>query len=272
MRAYPDPATCCPSCGSRYMGAYGVGTQRVEDELHVLVDSFGVPDGAVDIIRMDADTTKQKGSHQRLLEQFDAAECAILIGTQMIAKGLDFPEVTLAGVINADTTLKLPDFRAAERTYALLEQVAGRSGRGSHPGQVIIQAYWASHPSIRAVETHDRAMFLESELNERSAAGYPPYARVSNVVVSGVRDDAVRTACDSIASSLRKRVGEDPAWEVLGPADCVRARVKDRFRRHVVIKSPAESKVGELLASCAREAKVPKGVNVAIDVDAHDMM
>lgn len=272
MHAYPDPATCCPNCGSRYMGAYGVGTQRVEDELHALVDSFGVARDAVEVIRMDADTTRKKGSHQRLLEQFDAAECAILVGTQMIAKGLDFPEVTLAGVVNADTTLKLPDFRSAERTYALLEQVAGRSGRGDRPGQVIIQAYWASHPSIRAVETHDRMLFLESELDERSAAGYPPYTRVSNVVVSGTRADDVRDACDSIATLLRERVGEDPAWEVLGPADCVKARVKDRFRRHVVVKSPTESGVGELLASCAREANVSKGVNVAIDVDAHDMM
>ena len=272
MRAYPDPATCCPSCGSRYMGAFGVGTQRVEDELHALIDSFGISDDTVEIIRMDADTTRKKGSHQRLLEQFDAAECAILIGTQMIAKGLDFPEVTLAGVINADTTLKLPDFRASERTHALLEQVAGRSGRGDNPGQVIIQAYWASHPSIRAVETHDRALFLESELNERSAAGYPPYARVSNVVVSGIRADAVRAACDSIAALLRDHVGEDSSWEVLGPADCVKARVKDRFRRHIVVKSPIEGGVGELLASCVRDAKVPKGLNVAIDVDAHDMM
>ncbi len=272
MHAYPDPATCCPSCGSRYMGAYGVGTQRVEDELHALIESFGAAHDSVEIIRMDADTTKLKGAHQRLLERFDSAECAILVGTQMIAKGLDFPEVTLAGVINADTTLKLPDFRASERTYALLEQVAGRSGRGDHPGQVIIQAYWASHPSIRAVEAHDRALFLESELDERSAAGYPPYTRVSNVVVSGTRADVVRSTCETIAALLRDRVGGDSAWEVLGPADCVKARVKDRFRRHVVVKSPTESDVGEVLASCVREAKAPKGVNVAIDVDAHDMM
>jgi primosomal protein N' (replication factor Y) len=115
-------------------------------------------------------------------------------------------------------------------------------------------------------------LFLESELNERSAAGYPPYARVSNVVVSGASADSVRVSCESIAALLRGRVGEDSTWEVLGPADCVKARVKDRFRRHIVVKSPVEGSVGELLASCVRDAKVPKGLNVAIDVDAHDMM
>ena len=129
VRAYPDPSTSCPNCGSRYLGAYGVGTQRVEDELRMML-----PEG-VEVIRMDADTTRAKGAHQKLLEQFDAADCAVLVGTQMIAKGLDFPEVTLVGVINADTMLKLPDFRAAERTYDLLEQVAGRAGRGEAPGQ-----------------------------------------------------------------------------------------------------------------------------------------
>lgn len=269
-RAYPDPFTCCPNCGSRYMGAYGVGTQRVEDELNLLFAESDLD--AVEVIRMDADTTRGKAAHQRLLEQFDAAECAVLVGTQMIAKGLDFPEVTLVGVVNADTTLKLPDFRAAERTFDLLEQVAGRAGRGEIPGKVIIQTYWASHPAIQAVAHHNRASFLSAELAERRLAGYPPYRRLANVVVSGKVDADVQASTRRLASLLREAVGQDHSWDVLGPAECVRGRVKDRFRRHVVIKAPPRAKVGELLLACVREARVPQGVSVSIDVDAHDML
>ena len=283
VRAYPDPSTACPNCGSRYLAAYGVGTQRVEDELALLL-----PEG-VEVIRMDADTTRTKGAHQRLLERFDAAECAVLVGTQMIAKGLDFPEVTLVGVINADTMLKLPDFRAAERTYDLLEQVAGRAGRGGRPGEVIVQTYWATHPAMRAVAGHDRDVFLRSELAERAEAGYPPFSHLSNVVVSGRAEKDVQAAAAEIAAALRARVGDLPGWEVLGPADCARARVKDRVRRHVMVKSPvgggaagapagtpaatlAEQDVGPLLRECVASLGRRAGITIAVDVDAYDMM
>ena len=266
VRAYPDPSTACPVCGSRYMAAYGVGTQRVEDELRMLLPA------GVEVIRMDADTTRQKGAHQRLLEQFDAAECAVLVGTQMIAKGLDFPEVTLVGVINADTMLKLPDFRAAERTYDLLEQVAGRAGRGEKVGQVIVQTYWAAHPAIQAVVAHDRQVFLEPELAERREAGYPPFSRLGNVTVTGRSATAVREVADELAAGLRVVVGERAGWEVLGPADCVKARVKDRTRRHVMVKCPVGADLGGLLGDCAARVKARPGVSLAVDVDAHDMM
>lgn len=266
VRAFPDPSTSCPNCGSRYLAAFGVGTQRVEDELALLL-----PEG-VDVIRMDADTTRGKGAHQRLLERFDAAECAVLVGTQMIAKGLDFPEVTLVGVINADTTLKLPDFRAAERTYDLLEQVAGRAGRGGRPGEVIVQTYWATHPAIRAVAEHDRALFVEAELAERAEACYPPFSRLSNVVVWGRDERAVRDATDELASGLRDRVGGLSGWEVLGPADCVKARVKDQARRHVMVKSPVDACAGDVLGACAGSLARRVGIKMAVDIDAHDMM
>lgn len=270
MRAYPDPSTCCPNCGSRYMAAYGVGTQRVEDELSLLLEQFGADD--VRVIRMDADTTRAKGAHQHLLEEFDDAPCAVLVGTQMIAKGLDFPEVTLVGVINADTTLKLPDFRSGERTYALLEQVAGRAGRGDKIGRVIVQTYWASHPAVVAAASHDRSAFLESELLERSEAGYPPFTRVANVVAWGLGAQAVRETCDEVARLMRERTAGLGGWEVLGPADCIKSKVKDRMRRHVVVKAPPDAAVGEVLQSCVRDAHVARGVSVAIDVDAHDLM
>ena len=265
-QAFPDPSTRCPNCGSRYMGAFGVGTQRVEDELAMLVGD------RAEIIRMDADTTATKGGHQRLLERFDAAECAVLVGTQMIAKGLDFPEVTLVGVISADTTLKLPDFRAGERTYDLLEQVAGRAGRGERPGRVIVQTYWAQHPAIQAVARHDRTLFLEAELDDRREAGYPPYTRLANVVASGLDPRAVDLALGDLAADLRKRVAGRSGWEVLGPSDCLKARAKDRVRRHLMVKAPVDARLGELLGVAVRELGRRPGVNVAVDVDCYDLM
>ncbi|HJA28966.1 MAG TPA: primosomal protein N' [Candidatus Olsenella pullicola] len=266
VRAYPDPSTACPNCGSRYLAAFGVGTQRVEDELSMLLP----PD--VEIIRMDADTTRAKGAHQRLLERFDAAECAVLVGTQMIAKGLDFPEVTLVGVINADTMLKLPDFRATERTYDLLEQVAGRAGRGERPGEVIVQTYWATHPAMRAVAAHDRSVFLNAELAERAESGYPPFSRLANVIVWGRSERDVRAVTDELAVSVRDRVGTAPGWEVMGPADCVKARVKDQTRRHLMVKAPVDADVGALLGACVAGLARRAGSNIAVDIDAYDMM
>ncbi|MGI6229285.1 MAG: replication restart helicase PriA [Tractidigestivibacter sp.] len=266
VRAYPDPSTRCPNCGSRYMAAYGVGTQRVEDELRMLLPED------VEVIRMDADTTRTKGAHQRLLEQFDAAECAVLVGTQMIAKGLDFPEVTLVGVINADTMLKLPDFRAAERTYDLLEQVSGRAGRGERPGKVIVQSYWASHPAIQAVVGHHREAFLQPELAERKEAGYPPFSRLANVLVWGRDGAGVRAVSAQMADALRARVEGQAGWEVLGPADCVKARVKDRYRRHVMVKAPLDADLGGIVGECAASVGARKGINMALDIDAYDLM
>lgn len=271
INAYPDPSTRCPNCGSRYMAAFGVGTQRVEDELVMLLSEDNSA-GEVKVIRMDADTTRAKGAHQALLEEFDAAECAVLVGTQMIAKGLDFPEVTLVGVINADTTLKIPDFRAGERTYGLLEQVAGRAGRGHAPGKVIIQTYWATHPAIQAVVRHDRALYLNAELAERAEAGYPPYARISNVVVWGNSARDVEGVVSELGRRAHAYAQTQPGWEALGPADCTKARIKDQYRRHIVVKSPIESSPGEVLDAWAKAIDVPRGIKIAIDIDAHDML
>ena len=255
----------CPQCGSTSLFTETPGTQKLEEELHERFPSARV-------LRMDADTTRTKGAHQRLLEQFDAAECAVLVGTQMIAKGLDFPEVTLVGVINADTMLKLPDFRASERTYDLLEQVAGRAGRGGRPGEVVVQTYWATHPAMQAVLLHDRSVFLAAELEEREDAGYPPFSRLGNVTLWGRDERAVRQAADGMAAALREQVGARAGWEVLGPTDCVKARVKDQVRRHVMVKAPSEAALGAVLSSCAASLGRLQGINMALDVDAYDMM
>ncbi len=262
--AFPNPSTHCPACGSRYLAAYGVGTQRVEDELRMML-----PDAPV--VRMDADTTRGKGAHQALLEEFDAADGAVLIGTQMIAKGLDFPEVTLVGVINADTTLKLPDFRASERTYDLLEQVAGRAGRGEDPGRVLVQTYWPTHPAVTCVAGHDRAAFRAFELADREEAAYPPFRRLGNVVVSGVNGALVERVVAQIAAALRSQAEGEQGWQVVGPAECVKGKVADRLRRHVLVKAPVDGDLGGFLAR-ACSAVDSRGVSVAIDVDAYDLL
>lgn len=263
--AYPNPMTKCPNCGGRYLGAFGVGTQRVEDELKLLL-----PD--VEIIRMDFDTTRTKDAHQKLLERFDAATSAVLIGTQMIAKGLDFPDVTLVGVINADTMLKLPDFRSAERSYDLLEQVSGRAGRGEEPGEVFIQSWWAKHPAIVAAARHDRSRFEELALAERQEANYPPYSRLANCLFWGNSSPAVRACSAEFAELLAEAIQGKEGYEMLGPADCVKAKLKDKYRRHVMLKAPEEAALGELLSACAEKLSKHPGVSVALDVDAYDLM
>ena len=266
-REYPMP-TACPQCGSRYLGQFGVGTQRVEDELRALLPA-GFP-----VVRMDADTTRGKGGHERCLAAFDEAPSAVLLGTQMIAKGLDFPEVTLVGVINADTVLKVCDFRAAERTYALLEQVAGRAGRGVRPGRVVIQTYQADHPAILAAARHDRAVFSDSELPLREEAGYPPYARLANIVVWGKSERDVSVACAEAAraSSAALRAA-GVAAEVLGPVECVISRVDGRFRQHVLVRAAdPEAPLGAVLGPAVAQLTPERGESLAVDVDPYDMM
>jgi primosomal protein N' (replication factor Y) len=264
MRAYPSPGSACPACGSRYLAQMGLGTQRVEDELKLLY-----PD--TPLVRMDADTTKTKGAHQKLLEEFDAAESAILVGTQMIAKGLDFPDVVLVGVINADMSLKLPDFRAPERTYDLLEQVAGRAGRGVERGRVVIQTYWKGHPVFDAVGAHDASAFVAAELEQRAEAQYPPYVRLCNVIATGYDKRAVLAAATAVRAYLDGHVRREDGWKALGPAPCEKSRVRDRWRMHVLLKAPLDSHPGELLAAACAAAKTD-GVSLAIDVDAYDLM
>lgn len=264
-RSYPVP-TLCPECGSRYLRQFGVGTQRVEDELRAYL-----PEGYT-MVRMDADTTKGKGGHERCLEEFDAADSAVLLGTQMIAKGLDFPEVTLVGVINADTVLKVCDFRAAERTYALLEQVAGRAGRGDRPGRVIIQTYQADHPAIAAVAHHDRTIFTDAELPQRSEAGYPPYVRLANVIVWGKDEQAVQRAAWLVRDTVAGAVASESGAEVLGPAECAISRVDGRFRQHVLVRTAPETDLGMLLGGPLGALTFDRGISMAIDVDPYDLL
>ncbi|MDY2776928.1 MAG: primosomal protein N' [Collinsella sp.] len=283
VRPYPEHGSSCPRCGSRYLAKMGLGTQQVEDALVQLLP------GHVDVVRMDADSTKGKDAHKRLLERFDAAECAVLLGTQMVAKGLDFPEVTLVGVVNADYALKMPDFRAQERAYDLLEQVAGRAGRGDRPGEVIIQTYLPDDAVIRAVLGHDRSIFTEHDMRQRREAGYPPFVRLSNVTIWGPNARAVQGFAQEFADLVRRAIAADldradihqegsllpdPTVEpvVLGPTTCVIERAKDRFRFHFMVKSPVGYHISELIGACLARMGTRRGINVGVDIDAYDLM
>lgn len=280
VRPYPAHGSACPRCGSRYLAKMGLGTQQVEDALRAVMPEH------VRIIRMDADSTKGRDAHKRLLEEFDAAECAVLLGTQMIAKGLDFPEVTLVGVVNADYALKLPDFRAGERAYDLLEQVAGRAGRGENPGRVIIQTYLPDDPAIRAVAQHDRSIFTDHDLVQRREAIYPPYVRLTNVLVWGREERGVRAHIGRLADALRSSMGLSGAGSepdltgdgalaspmLLGPVPCAIERAKDRYRFHLLIKSPLGYHVSEAVDAALAQVGAKPGISVSVDVDAYDLM
>ena len=264
----------CPECGSPYLKKFGAGTQRVEAELRALLDGMPGVGPGVPIIRMDADTTSGKGAHERLLEQFAGADAAVLLGTQMIAKGLDFEDVTLVGVINADTQLHLPDYRAAERTFSLIEQVAGRAGRADLPGRVLVQTYEADNVAIRAAATYDRERFLRAELPKRRILLYPPFVRMANVLVWGKDEPSVRTTAERLFTELEAHIRDfgGDGWSVLPASPCVLAKLRGVYRWHVVVKCPPEDDLSRVIAPLFR-ARVPESdVNVAVDVDPNDLL
>lgn len=285
----------CPECGSPYLKQLGPGTQFAFEQLKALL-----PEGTP-IVRMDADTTRGKNGHERCLDEFIAAPTGVLLGTQMIAKGLDFPEVTLVGVLIADTSLKFPDFRAPERTFQLLEQVAGRAGRAEKDGRVIVQTYWPEHVAIRAAATHDRELLLADEREARSELGYPPYTRLANILIWGkdlktVTSEAMNLAnqLDALSGKLTEGDGagaqgsssivgaqgepdrDVPSlsanFQILGPSPCVLAKRQGSHRWHILIKAPQGADLPGLLAPLFKGRKTTPGVNIAIDIDPADLL
>ena len=221
----------CPSCGSRTIRHFGAGTQKVEE---VVRRTF--PEARV--LRMDGDTTARRGSHAELLGCFQGGDADILIGTQMIAKGLDLPGVTLVGVVNADTSLFMPDFRAAERTFQLLTQVAGRAGRGELPGHVIVQTFTPDHYSVVAAAAQDYQDFIRSELPVRRALGYPPFNYLARLLFTHEDEEMVKQGALFARGILdQKAAGEDV--QILGPAPAPLSRIKNRYRWQVILKGPA---------------------------------
>lgn len=284
----------CPECKSPYLRKFGTGTQRVEEELRAIL-----PDD-MQIVRMDADTTKGKGKHAQLLQDFAAAKCAVLLGTQMIAKGLDFPDVSLVGVINADTALNLPDFRAGERAFQLIEQVAGRAGRAGMSGRVIVQTYQPRHPAILAAAKHDRLIMVKPELASRKELHYPPYWRLANVLIWGKNEKevqaratrlhlAISSAVESAGGCCVESAGEtgqgslfdttkdeaakdEPCsesqfWEILPASPCVFERLNKNYRWHILIKAPLGTNFASVLAPVLSKPHKHKDVYATVDVD-----
>ena len=255
----------CPECGGGPLKGFGAGTQRVEEELNAQLPG-------VSMIRMDTDTTRGKDAHWRLLGSFRAGEAQVLIGTQMIAKGLDIPGVTLVGVINADTALALPDFRASERTYQLLTQVSGRAGRGLRPGRVVIQTFNPEHPAIRAL-SGKMAPFIESELGTRRSASYPPFVSLVNVLISSPEVSAASRSSDRMKKILESDLS-GTGTVLLGPAPAPLSRLRGSYRWHIMLKSGDLDAVSERVRRAVgrfhEEArKVPAGrdVKISLDVD-----
>ncbi|AFY57912.1 replication restart DNA helicase PriA [Rivularia sp. PCC 7116] len=226
--ATPHPKNC-PDCCSPYLKFFGSGTQKVAQEL-----TKQFPD--LRFIRFDSDTTRNKGAHRTLLTRFAKGEAHLLIGTQMLTKGLDLPQVTLVGVVSADGLLHLSDYRASERAFQTLTQVAGRAGRGEDPGRVIIQTYTTEHPVIEAVRQHDYQTFIADELDQREALNYPPLGRLILLRLSSLDDVQVENTAAAIAEKLQQQSEID----VLGPAPASILRVANRYRWQILLKFTAE--------------------------------
>lgn len=268
------PPTICPNCQGFDIRLYAFGTQQVEEELRDLFPNARV-------LRMDLDTTSRKGSHDRILQEFGQGKADILLGTQMVAKGLDFPRVTLVGVISADTQMLLPDFRASERTFQLLTQVAGRAGRSELAGEVIIQTLQPDHYCLKHVVLHDFPNFYKEELEYRRELDYPPFSRIVLVEFKGARETEVHHHAKKFTEFLMDEKFNKHLI-VLGPADAAIPKIRNQYRKHIVIKGLREQDPsGNHLRTALRAAKHQyeesalhkvRSVQMIIDVDPVGMM
>lgn len=256
----------CPSCGAAELRFEGVGTQKVEE---ALVEQFP----GVSVIRMDVDTTGWKGAHDALVERFRRREADVLLGTQMVAKGLDFPEVTLVGVISADTGMHMPDFRAAERSFQLLTQVAGRSGRGQQPGEVVVQTRLPDDPVLLTAAAQDYAAFAQRELAERAEAGFPPFGRLLVLRWRGEDEQAVELAARGSSDALLRSL--DSSVVLLGPSPAPLARLRGAYRWQALLRGDS-SRVLRAAAHGAWEQMAQlaqrHGVVFTVNVDPLTMM
>lgn len=255
----------CPDCKFEGIRYGGLGTQRLEAEVRARF-----PGAAV--VRMDSDTMRRPGSHEASLDRFRRGEVSILVGTQMIAKGLDFPNVTVVGVINADTALHLPDFRAAERTFQLVTQVAGRTGRGEKGGRVFVQTYNPDHVAIQAAERHDYLRFASHELPVREQFGYPPFGEMVRVIVRGPVEAKVEQVADVLAERLGTLETSVDRFRLLGPAPAPMPKLRGNFRFHMIVQGGDLHPVRELLRAAQAELSLPEDVQWQADVDPQEML
>lgn len=255
--------TICPKCESEHIRFFGTGTQRVEEALTKLI-----PEARV--IRMDVDTTRRKGAHERLLERFSNQEADILLGTQMIAKGLDFENVTLVGVLAADSMLHLPDFRSAEKTFQLITQVSGRAGRHRLPGEVIVQTYTPDHYSITLASQYKYQEFYEKEMKTRHAFLYPPYMFLVLFTLSDENKLNVYQTALQLQKNLAYQTGENVV--ILGPSPSPLARIKKRFRYQIMIKYRDKQTMLTVIREALQQTPQKKGLQITVDFNPYHLM
>ena len=254
---WTTPPASCPECGMREFSYTGVGTQRAEQALQKCFPHAR-------ILRMDADSTSRKHSHDDILSRFRAREADILIGTQMIAKGLDFPNVTLVGVLNADASRNMPDFRAAERTFQLIAQVSGRAGRAEKPGEVFIQTFHPEDPVIQLAAEAGFERFADAELQERKESGLPPYMKFATALFRAKDELLVQKWADLYAKSLTKYPGLTVS-EAMPPA---LERAEGWYRYQVQIRASSSKHIAAAWRWIMQARPAPKDVRVALDIDA----
>jgi primosomal protein N' (replication factor Y) len=250
----------CPHCGKK-LSLFGLGTQRVEEEL-----TAKFPD--LKFARVDSDSMRSARDYEALLERFARREIQVMLGTQMIAKGLDYPNVTLVGVISGDTALSLPDFRAAERTFQLITQVAGRAGRGDSPGRVVLQTFLPDDPTIRAAIRQDFAGFAKTELASRRQVGLPPFARMVRIVLRDQESEKLFKHSEELAAQLSEAAaGEGDAILMKGPMPCAISRIAGYFRNQIVLLAPTAAPLQRLLAKVRDKGHLARNERIAVDVD-----
>lgn len=258
--------TICPECNSEHIRYFGTGTQKVEEELLKLI-----PEAR--IIRMDVDTTGRKGAHEKLLTAFQEGHADILLGTQMIAKGLDFPNITLVGVLSADTMLNLPDFRSSEKTFQLLTQVSGRAGRHKLPGEVVIQTYTPEHYSVELAGTQDYDRFYQQEMLIRKVHQYPPFYYLSLVTVSHEELMKVVSVTEKIAKYISSKLTKEAV--VLGPVASPIPRINDRYRYQCLIKYKKEPELKNALKTILDQYQQEMGtgkLQISVDLNPYILM
>ena len=260
----------CPECGSKYIKYFGVGTQKVEEQLNELFPEANIK-------RMDVDTTRKKGAYRRILSDFKDHKIDILVGTQMVAKGHDFPNVTLVGVVTADTALNFPDFRSSERTFQLLTQVAGRTGRGDKGGEVVVQSYTPEHYSIQFAKEHDYENFYEKEIASRKATSYPPFSKLINFLVSAEDEDEVIKVAHKLGELIRGKIDilENKEIQVLGPVQAPLSKIQGNFRWQLIIKGPELNTlrdISDYAVTELRDMSISENVKVSVDVDPLRML
>ena len=263
--AMPAPVRC-PECNFEAIRFSGIGTQKLQMEVQSLFPEF-------DCERMDTDTMRKPGSHEQVLSRFRNGEINILLGTQMIAKGLDFPNVTLVGVINADTALHFPDFRAAEKTFGLVTQVAGRSGRGAKGGRVLVQTFSPDHKAIIAATHHDYLQFTVHELPQREQFGYPPFGSLARIVIRSESDVLAAQLAAQLACEIKTGGRElDHPLKVLGPAKATVEKLRGKYRYHILILSGLDRAIQPVIERIQTRVKPVDDTQWIVDIDPQDMM